>query len=764
MTTTPSRIAVAAVLMLAFGGPLVAEEPIGWIKQEKAILGPSRPVAVVYAPTVERWMALGYQFPPGVGQRKPTTYDEVAFDPAEGQWENWYPHGKDWGPKFGDAKAPGWKGERMGLKDADGNVRPNWAAWYWLLGAGHNYAWDSDGKRFLFYINGSTFAYDPAGRQWKDLAPAGDPQAACKSQLLWGSICYDEARKQVVLFGGGNAQTERGDPGTWTYSPATNTWTELKLDIQPPPRANSALVYDPVSKKVILFGGDHLDRLTADTWTFDGTKWEQRHPAVTPSPRAGHALVWLPKARKILLVGGYGYTSTTEYYGDVTRSLPLEAWTYDVGADRWDLVQRVEPAKKGAPPIGPTSPAKFGFQVAVDPNDQVAAVDANRVLWTWNASSLTPDAAGTSTYGAKPGAVERRKGAYDPAWYAEGVPAADPAKVEAELKAIPTNRWVRRTPPKTPKPNTDWGSAIYAVDSDQIIRFSGGHAAYSGTAPHVYDIKTDRWSIPFAPEMPIEFCYGNDGTPGDWSFGGNPWMTGHTYKATGYDPNLKGLVFGAHKYSYLFDPKAGAWSRFLAANPYRASFYTTSLIPTPKGLVAWAHGGTLFWRLNAKEKTWEPLPVKGPIFAPICDDAGMAYDSNRDRMLAFARSGPAGSKIATYDLTTGEAKAIEATGADKVQETFHAAQGKGHFEFRESVYLPEIDMVMNGATGMFFDCAKNAWFAATIPSDSPDLAKHPSYNLGVMVDSRRNLVWAVDTNCNVYVMRVDPATLKLRGL
>ena len=129
--------------------------------------------------------------------------------------------------------------------------------------------------------------------------------------------------------------------------------------------------------------------------------------------------------------------------------------------------------------------------------------------------------------------------------------------------------------------------------------------------------------------------------------------------------------------------------------------------------------------------------MKGKIFAPICDDAGMAYDSKRDRT-APSLAGPKGSIISSYDLATGEAKSIEATGADKVQESFREAQGKGHFEFRESVYLPEIDMVMNGATGMFFDCAKNAWFAATIPSDSPDLAKHPSYNLGVAVDSRRN--------------------------
>lgn len=756
---------VAISGLLSLNNPLLADEPAPWIKHDKAILGPSRAVAFVHAPTVGRWMALGYQHSPGIGPRKPKTYDEVAFDPAEGQWENWFPLGKDWGPKFGEANSPSSKGEVNRFKDNEGNTRPNWSAWYWLLGAGRNYTWDADGKRFLFFINGHTFAYDPAAREWKDLAPADNPQTAAKAQLLWGSICYDEANKQVVLFGGGNAQTERGDPGTWTYSPATNTWTQLKLDIQPPPRANSALVYDPLNKKVVLFGGDQLNQLVADTWTFDGKKWEQLKPAVSPSPRAGHALLWLPKAQKILLLGGYGYTSTTSYYGEITQPLPLEAWTYDLKANRWDLVQRLEPAKKGAPVVGPTSPSKYFFQAAVDASDTVAALDHNRALWTWKPTAFTPDAAGTAAHGVKPGTVERRTGPYDPAWYKDGIAAADPAKVEAELKDIPANRWVRRQPPKQPKPNTDWGSAIYCADTDQIIRFSGGHAAYSGTAPHIYDIKTDRWSIPFAPELPIEFCYGNDGVPGVWSFGGNPWMTGHTYKALGYDTSTKGLVFGPHKYTYFFDPRAGAWTRAQAISPFRPDFYTVSLIPTPKGLVSWAHGaGGPFWRLNADDKTWTPLPIQGKFPTPVCDNAGMAYDSKRNRMLAFAWKGKTDTTIHAYDLATGAATAIEAAGADKVQDAFRETFGKMHFEFRESVYLPELDMVMNGATGHFYDCAKSAWLKTTLPSDVPDLSRHPSYNLGVMHDPRRNLVWAVDTNCNIYVLRLDAATLKLAPL
>jgi hypothetical protein len=149
--------------------------------------------------------------------------------------------------------------------------------------------------------------------------------------------------------------SQRGDPGTWIYSPASNAWEHLELNSQPPPRANSRLLYDPVNKKVILFGGDQLDRLVSDTWTFDvvAQKWEEKKPKRCPSPRAGHALLWLPKSKKVLLLGGYGYSSATGYVEHLYRRLPLEAWTYDPAADRWDLVKRFDSA--GAVPQTPTN-------------------------------------------------------------------------------------------------------------------------------------------------------------------------------------------------------------------------------------------------------------------------------------------------------------------------------------------------------------------------------------------------------------------------
>lgn len=744
------------IVLILMGGLLcglstVAAEELSWVKQEQAMLGPGAPVALVWSPEVKRFMSLGW-VSSMYARRAPYTYDEVAFDSASGRWENWFPAGKNWGPQFGVCAPPGWK-DRSRFADVEGNVRPNWPDYYWLLGASNNFTYLPDERSYLFYVDGQLFSYDPVRREWKDRAATGDPQRSTplKSRLFWGSLCYDEARRQVVLFGGGNADTPRGDPGTWIYSPTENAWRECQLDVQPPPRANSRLAYDPANRLVVLFGGDALDRTLSDTWTFDGQRWTKKSPAIAPAPRAGHALMWLPQAKKLLLLGGYTVGSSVEYTSFPYSSLPLEAWTYDAQADVWSLHQRFETTKETAKTV-PASPRYRVLKAAVAADDQIALVDDERQLWLGRLDATKPDAEGAAKYGVKPGTETRRTGAYDPAWYRENVPAAQPEQVAAELASLPVNRWVKRPTPKRPAPNLDWGSAVFAPELDQILRFSGGHSAYSGTAPHVYDVATDRYSLPFAPEFPIDWCFSNDQVPGEWSFSGSPWMTGHTYKSVGYDSRLKSMVFGPHNYTYYFEPSVGRWTRGTDLNPWRPDFYTVTMIPTSHGLVVWAferQGGPGLWRLHPDDRTWGRLEVQGKLPGPRVDNSGVAYDSRRDRLVFIERAEP-GCRMAAYDFNARRVDELTATGSDKI-----VGVERAQAIFREAVYLPREDALLIGATGYLLDCAKNAWFKAEIPSDDPPLTREGSYNIGVMYDPRRNLVWGVNTNSHVFVLKLD---------
>jgi hypothetical protein len=95
---------------------------------------------------------------------------------------------------------------------------------------------------------------------------------------------------------------------------------------EPPGRARSQMVFDPLRGKIVLFGGDGLDRTLSDTWVYDcaAHAWEQRFPARVPAPRAGHTLAWLPKAKTVVLAGGYSRVP-----------LAQDIWTYDTAANAW---------------------------------------------------------------------------------------------------------------------------------------------------------------------------------------------------------------------------------------------------------------------------------------------------------------------------------------------------------------------------------------------------------------------------------------------
>ncbi|MCE9562062.1 MAG: hypothetical protein K8U57_08400 [Planctomycetes bacterium] len=748
------RTTLLAVLVLA-ASTATAAEPNVWVKHDAAqIEGRRWDVPVGYSPELKRFVVLGGRTS-WSDAKKPRSYDVLSLDTTAGKWRNELPAaGKDWGGEFGPVNAPAWKSESWGFTDASGNTRPNWSI-YGTFSLGGLYAHNPDNDSFYFHAGNSTFRYQPKDRVWSEVQQLSRPAVKHGGILLWSSMTYDQDAKRFILFGGGNIQTERGDPGTWTFDPETKKWEQLEVAKQPPARANSRLLYDPVRKVTLLFGGDQLDQLVADTWAFDHRKkiWTELKPEVSPSPRGGHALLWLPKAKKILLLGGFTYTSTTDYVAPLYKPMPFEAWTLDVEANKWEPVARWE---KDAP-VG----AANGFLgAAVDADDNVMVLDSQNRAWTCQIDLGKPDGV-LAKFGVVAGSVVRRTGSHDPKWYTEGRPAPDAAAVAERLKKIPVNEWVKLPTDNAPKMNMDWGSAVFDSANDKILRFSGGHSAYSGTAPFVYDIKSDRYSLPFAPEYPLEYVYSNDQVNGEWSFQGRPWMTGHTYKSTGYDPNLKAMVFAAHGYTQTFDAIAGKWSRFAEPSPFRADFYNTTVCSTPEGAVAWgraggggAHG---IWRLHTETKIWKALSRdKAAAFPDMSPDHhGLAFDSKRNRLLFFSDIGKHEGNVAAYDIATAKTKWLDPTGVEE-----------GRVHCRETVYLPDLDIVLIGARRkdsagnwrwLAFDCAANGWASIALAGDDP-IGKRPiafNNSMGLMYDAGRKLVWAVGQHSEVYVLNID---------
>jgi hypothetical protein len=104
-------------------------------------------------------------------------------------------------------------------------------------------------------------------------------------------MAYDPVTQKVVLFGGTVYNTQYFDD-TWTWD-ETN-WTQEQPSNVPPARASTSMAYDSTSSSLILFGGCTTcfgTETDSDTWSWDGQSWTQLEPANSPPGRGAQAMV-----------------------------------------------------------------------------------------------------------------------------------------------------------------------------------------------------------------------------------------------------------------------------------------------------------------------------------------------------------------------------------------------------------------------------------------------------------------------------------------
>ena len=88
-------------------------------------------------------------------------------------------------------------------------------------------------------------------------------------------MAYDTGRQEIVLFGGGG-----GTPGseTWTWN-GTN-WNQKNPFHHPASLRVHTMAYDPARSQIVLTGGylDANNQATNDTWIWDGVDWFHLSP------------------------------------------------------------------------------------------------------------------------------------------------------------------------------------------------------------------------------------------------------------------------------------------------------------------------------------------------------------------------------------------------------------------------------------------------------------------------------------------------------
>jgi len=442
------------------------------------------------------------------------------------------------------------------------------------------------------------------------------------------------------------------------------------LASEPPGRARSQTAYDPVHKKIILFGGDALDRVLSDTWVYDCAThtWEQRFPEKCPAPRAGHILAWLPKAQKVVLAGGYS-----------RDWLAQEVWTYDVMANQWKLLLHVplQPEDYGRQKFSPNAPRATNRvpQVgAVNEDDVLVCVTPARpslITWACKVDPSKADDAATAEHGVGSGVYTFNR--IDPAAW-ENAATPDAEATAKRYRDMPVNVWTSLDFPRyAPGARNRWGTTAYDTDRHQLLFWGGGHATSQEDDVAHFSLRSGFWTIGYHPDDPIEIIYATVPTP--LSYADRVHVPIHAYKAYCYDATAGKMLY----FDRAYNPAVREWEpQCLPGLEHRGPMHSF-MAPTPKGAVTYSDKGLFLF--DAKAGKWQKLPWDGPAFGSIwCDGHGLRYDSKRD-CLWFAND----KDIWRYDLATGTAARL---GIAK-------PKALGQFIFwGEQVYLPDADLVL----------------------------------------------------------------------
>ncbi|CAK4847124.1 unnamed protein product [Aphanomyces euteiches] len=134
-------------------------------------------------------------------------------------------------------------------------------------------------------------------------------------------MAYDELHKKVVMFGGkSNTGTLLDETWLWDGAKDEQTWAEVTgLNPNPPARLGAGIAYDPISQKVIMFGGEGAAGVLNDTWLWNGVKWTKANVS-GPSVRSGVQMAY--DGHQIVLFGGYTLSGG--------KKIPIgETWIWD---------------------------------------------------------------------------------------------------------------------------------------------------------------------------------------------------------------------------------------------------------------------------------------------------------------------------------------------------------------------------------------------------------------------------------------------------
>ncbi len=289
---------------------------------------------------------------------------------------------------------------------------------------------------------------------WTQLRPPTRPSGRSHT-----AVTYDALSGRVLLFGGGGAFA--GSPGddTWVWN-GTN-WLRLRPTRHPQARQGASLAFDSSTNTAVLFGGFGLSpSIAVETWLWSGHSWILARPENNPAPRWDASMAYDASTKQIVLFGGNVLAR-----GGFMPAAASTTWIWN--GSNWRSQDQI------GGPVG-----RSGAVMAFDPSShQEILFGGERTssgllgdTWNWNGHAwmrLQPKSSPAARFGASLAYDARLRGLV-----LFGGTSFRPYRLLSDSWLWQGNSWVRLDLKSSPSAR-NWSALVNDQTSGQLLLFGG---------------------------------------------------------------------------------------------------------------------------------------------------------------------------------------------------------------------------------------------------------------------------------------------------